>query len=63
MTSPATTTANALAATCPFCHTSDPTMTDDALMAGAAWQCVRCGQRWNVGRLATALAYAQYAAQ
>jgi hypothetical protein len=62
MTSPAITTANPVAATCPFCHTADPTMTDDALTAGGAWQCVRCGQRWNAVRLATALAYTQYAA-
>jgi ribosomal protein L37AE/L43A len=45
-------------ATCPSCHTTDTTMTNDAVEAGADWQCGRCGQTWNAVRLATAAAYA-----
>jgi transcription elongation factor Elf1 len=47
-------------ATCPLCHTTSQSMTTDALAAGADWQCVRCGQRWSAGRLATVAAYAKW---
>jgi hypothetical protein len=47
---------------CPLCHTLDHTITGDALAAGAEWTCIRCGQTWSAGRLATAAAYdAHYA--
>ncbi len=46
---------------CPLCHTLDLTMTSDALIAGAAWQCTRCGHGWSAVRLATAAAYARFA--
>jgi transposase-like protein len=46
--------------TCPLCHTPDHTITGDALTAGAAWRCARCGQTWSAERLATAAAYARY---
>ena len=46
-----------LTATCPLCHTPDPTMTPEALLAGAAWACRRCGQKWDAARLETAAAY------
>ena len=45
-------------ATCPLCHTADATMTSVAVAAGAEWHCVRCGQRWDAGRLATVAACA-----
>ena len=45
-------------ATCPLCHTADATMTSVAVAAGADWHCVRCGQRWDAGRLATVAACA-----
>jgi len=45
-------------ATCPSCHTTDATMTNDAVRDGADWQCGRCGQTWNARRLTTAAAYA-----
>ena len=32
------------------------------MRVGGAWQCTRCGQRWDVLRLATAAAYAAVAA-
>ena len=47
-------------ATCPSCHTSDATLTNEALTAGASWQCARCGQRWTAARLATVAAYATW---
>lgn len=50
-------------ATCPSCHTEDPTMTNVAVGAGADWDCSRCGSRWNAGRLATVAAYASWAAE
>lgn len=50
--------AAATLATCPLCHTGDATLTNEALSAGADWQCVRCGQRWTAARLATVAAYA-----
>ena len=46
-----------LSATCPLCHTVDPTTTPEALLAGAAWSCSRCGQKWDAARLETAAAY------
>lgn len=46
---------------CPLCHTPAPTITDAELKAGGAWQCLRCGQQWDVLRLATAAAYTAYA--
>jgi len=33
------------------------------MRVGGAWQCTRCGQQWDVLRLATAAAYASYAAR
>jgi ribosomal protein L37AE/L43A len=48
--------------TCPLCHTLDQTVTADALAAGAAWACTRCGQTWSATRLEAAAAYARYAA-
>jgi hypothetical protein len=45
-------------ATCPLCHTADATMTSAAVAAGADWHCVRCGQRWDAGRLAAVAACA-----
>jgi len=45
--------------TCPMCHTG-ASVTQRALDAGAAWQCVRCGQQWNAARLATVAAYAAW---
>jgi ribosomal protein L37AE/L43A len=50
------------ARTCPLCHTEDPTITNEALIAGGAWGCVRCGQTWSAARIATAAAYADYVA-
>ena len=44
-------------AICPACHTQDPSMTNQALSAGADWQCARCGSRWDAIRLATVAAY------
>ena len=45
-------------ATCPLCHTVDPTMTNIGLGAGADWHCSRCGQRWDTMRLAAVAGYA-----
>src|SRR5689334_3498085 len=47
---------------CPLCHTTHPSLTRDALQAGADWRCVRCGQRWNARRLATVAAHAAWVA-
>jgi hypothetical protein len=44
-------------ATCPLCHTTDTTMTNDAVRSGADWLCGRCGQTWSGARLATVTAY------
>ena len=44
-------------ATCPSCHTADPTKTNVSVGAGADWHCARCGQRWDAVRLATVAAY------
>ena len=49
-------------ATCLLCHTVDDTITQEALRAGAAWRCARCGQTWSAARLAAAAAYARFAA-
>ena len=46
-------------ATCPMCHTR-ASLTQSALDAGGAWRCVRCGQHWDDGRLATVAAYAAW---
>jgi predicted Zn finger-like uncharacterized protein len=45
-------------ATCPLCHTTAASLSDDALAAGGDWRCTRCGQRWDTRRLATVAAYA-----
>jgi len=44
---------------CPSCHTSHASLTREALQA-KGWRCVRCGQRWDVRRLATVSAYAAW---
>ena len=46
-------------ATCPMCHTS-ATLSLSGLEAGGDWRCVRCGQHWDVKRLATVAAYAAW---
>jgi len=46
-----------LTATCPLCHTADPTMTPEAVADGAAWSCTRCGQKWDAARLEAVAAY------
>jgi predicted Zn finger-like uncharacterized protein len=46
--------------TCPLCHTTDAFMSNDALAAGGAWRCTRCGQRWDARRLAAVAAYAAW---
>ena len=46
-------------ATCPMCHTA-ATLSQSALEAGGEWRCVRCGQRWDAGRLAAVAAYAAW---
>jgi len=45
--------------TCPMCHTS-ATLSQSAFEAGSDWRCVRCGQRWDAGRLAAVAAYAAW---
>ena len=49
-------------AICPGCHTADAAMTMTAVVAGAAWQCARCAQRWDVDRLAAVANYADWVA-
>jgi ribosomal protein L37AE/L43A len=44
---------------CPLCHTADAGISTEAVAAGGSWKCVRCGQRWDTGRLETAAAYAR----
>jgi PHP family Zn ribbon phosphoesterase len=44
-------------ATCPYCHTAFPPMSEGA---SGDWHCARCGQRWDAGRLATVAAYANW---
>jgi predicted Zn finger-like uncharacterized protein len=46
---------------CPMCHTS-ASVTEGAIEAGGDWRCNRCGQHWDAARLATAGAYAEWAA-
>jgi len=48
-------------ATCPLCHTTDASLSNDALATGEGWRCTRCGQPWDARRLATAAAYAAWA--
>lgn len=50
-------------ATCPLCHTTDASLTADALKTGGNWRCVRCGQRWDAARLATVAAYTAWVAE
>ncbi len=45
---------------CPSCQTVQPDNPDVPVTVGGAWQCTRCGQQWDVQRLATAAAYAVY---
>jgi hypothetical protein len=33
-------------------------MISNALVAGGDWDCTRCGQNWNAGRLSAVAAYA-----
>jgi hypothetical protein len=47
-------------ATCPLCQAPHASLTDDALRAGADWQCLRCGQRWDAIRLSRVAAYAAW---
>jgi len=49
-------------ATCPGCHTPEPTLTMAAVAAGATWQCARCTQRWHAARLAVVAGYANWEA-
>lgn len=46
-------------AICPMCHTS-ATLPQGALEAGGDWECARCGQHWDAGRLAAVAAYAAW---
>ena len=46
---------------CPMCH-AGASLTRDALAAGGAWRCVRCGQHWDAGRLTAVAAYAVWVA-
>lgn len=46
-------------ATCPMCHASTA-MTQQAIEAGGEWRCARCGQHWDVARLAAVAAYAAW---
>jgi hypothetical protein len=46
--------------TCPSCQTPHPVPADDASATDSDWQCVRCGQRWSPGRLATVAQYAAW---
>jgi hypothetical protein len=47
-------------ATCPLCHTTNASLSDEALAAGEGWRCPRCGQQWDAHRLATVAAYAAW---
>jgi len=51
-----------LTASCPLCHTVNEAITPEALTAGAIWECARCSQIWDLTRLRTAAAYADFAA-
>jgi uncharacterized Zn finger protein len=46
-------------ATCPMCHTR-ASLTQSAVEAGGDGRCVRCGQFWDVARLAAVAAYAAW---
>jgi transcription elongation factor Elf1 len=48
-------------ATCLLCHTTELSLSNDALAAGGGWRCRRCGQRWDARRLSTVAAYAAWA--
>ena len=45
---------------CPMCHTPS-SVTQDAIEAGGAWRCARCGQHWDGVRLSRVAAYATWA--
>jgi hypothetical protein len=47
---------------CRGCHTVHPSLTQELVDAGDGWLCDRCGQRWDVGRLATVAAYEAWCA-
>ena len=47
---------------CPFCHTQHASSPPEALLRAESWSCVRCGQLWDAGRLATVEAYTAWAA-
>lgn len=47
---------------CPGCHTPHPSLTGEGLAAGLGWKCVRCGQRWDAGRLTSVAAYQAWVA-
>lgn len=47
---------------CPGCHTAHPSLTMTEVTAGAYWECPGCGAPWDARRLATASAYAAWAA-
>ena len=46
-------------ASCPMCHAT-ASITRNAVEAGGAWRCVRCGQHWDAARLAAVAAYAAW---
>lgn len=50
-------------AVCPGCQTAQPSLTREGLVAGIAWKCARCGQRWDAGRLAAVAAYETWVAE
>ena len=50
-------------ATCPLCHTTHPSLTNDVLAAGASWRCATCGQKWHAGRLLAVSRYAAWVAR
>jgi len=50
-------------ATCPLCETTHPSLTREALEAGASWYCVRCGQHWDAQRLQTVSGYRAWVAR
>jgi ribosomal protein L37AE/L43A len=49
--------------TCPLCQRTHPSLTHEALEAGASWLCARCGQRWNAPRLRAVNGYAAWVAR
>jgi ribosomal protein L37AE/L43A len=50
-------------ATCPLCETTHPSLTREALEAGAFWCCARCGQHWDAQRLQTVSGYLAWVAR